>query len=123
MNGVSFSLIILGVTLNTVAQLCLKQGMVSVGAVSLELAALFDLVIKVAASPFIMLGLTCYVASFAVWLVVLSRVEVSTAYPMLSLGYIVTAVLGYYFWGESLGGYKIFGIILICFGVASMFRN
>ena len=123
MNGVSFSLIILGVTLNTVAQLCLKQGMVSVGAVSLELAALFDLVIKVAASPFIMLGLTCYVASFAVWLVVLSRVEVSTAYPMLSLGYIVTAVLGYYFWGESLGEYKIFGIILICFGVASMFRN
>ncbi len=123
MSGVSFGLIILGVTLNTVAQLCLKQGMASVGAVSLELAGLFDLVIKVMASPFIMLGLSCYVASFAVWLVVLSRVEVSMAYPMLSIGYIVTAVFGYYFWGESLGIYKMAGIFLICVGVAVMFRE
>ena len=123
MNGMSFCLIILGVTLNTIAQLCLKQGMVSAGAVSMELAGLFALIIKAAASPFIMLGLTCYVASFAVWLVVLSRVEVSMAYPMLSIGYIVTAVFGYYFWGESLGMYKLAGIFLICAGVMVMFQE
>ncbi|MBP3819302.1 MAG: EamA family transporter [Butyrivibrio sp.] len=123
MSGVSFGLIILGVTLNTVAQLCLKQGMVSMGAVSLELAGLLDFVIKAATSPFIMLGLSCYVASFAVWLVVLSRVEVSMAYPMLSIGYIATAAFGYCFWGESLGVYKMTGILLICAGVVVMFQE
>ena len=123
MNSMSFGLIILGVALNTVAQLCLKQGMLSVGTVSLELAGLLDLIIKAATSHFIMLGLTCYVASFAVWLMVLSRVEVSMAYPMLSVGYIVTAVFGYYFWGESLGIYKMIGIFLICAGVAVMFKE
>ena len=123
MNVASFGLIILGVTLNTVAQLCLKQGMTAIGTVSIELAGLFDLVFKAATSPFILLGLACYVASFAVWLVVLSRVEVSMAYPMLSVGYIVTAVFGYYFWGESLGMYKILGIFLICAGVGVMFKE
>ena len=38
MSGVSFCFIILGVALNTIAQLCLKQGMIDVGEVSLELA-------------------------------------------------------------------------------------
>lgn len=123
MNGINFALIIFGVTLNTVAQLCLKQGMLSVGTVTMELAGLVDLIIKAATNSFIMLGLACYAASFAVWLVVLSRVEVSMAYPMLSIGYIVTAVFGYYFWGESLGIYKMTGIFLICTGVAVMFRE
>ena len=123
MNVTSFGLIVLGVTLNTIAQLCLKQGMTAIGTVSLEVTGLFDLVLKAGTSPFILLGLACYVASFAVWLVVLSRVEVSMAYPMLSVGYIVTAVFGYYFWGESLGMYKVLGIFLICAGVGVMFRE
>ena len=123
MNAASFGLIVLGVTLNTVAQLCLKQGMTAIGTVSLEAAGVLDLVLKAATSPFILLGLGCYVASFAVWLIDLSRVEVSMAYPMLSIGYIVTAVFGYYFWGESLGVYKILGIFLICAGVGVMFKE
>lgn len=97
--------------------------MVSIGAVSLGLACLYDLVIKAATSPFIMLGLSCYVASFASWLVVLSRVEVSMAYPMLSIGYIVTAAFCYFFWGESLGIYKMIDILLICAGVMVMFHR
>ena len=123
MNVTSFGLIVLGVTLNTVAQLCLKQGMTIIGTVSLEMTGLFDLIQKAATSPLIFWGLACYVASFAVWLIVLSRVEVSMAYPLLSIGYIVTAVFGYYFWGESLGIYKIMGIFLICAGVVLMFKE
>ena len=56
-------------------------------------------------------------------LVVLSRVEVSVAYPMLSAGYIVTAFAGWYFWGEALTMNKFLGIGLICFGVLFMFKN
>lgn len=123
MNVTSFSLIILGVTLNTVAQLCLKQGMTVIGKVSLEMSGLLDLILKTFTSPFIFCGMVCYIASFAVWLIVLSRVEVSMAYPMLSLGYIVTAVFGYYFWGESMEMYKIMGIFLICIGVGMMFKE
>ena len=47
-------------------------------------------------------GLLCYVVSVAVWLLVLSRVEVSFAYPLLSVGYIVNAVAGYYLFQENL---------------------
>lgn len=123
MNFISFSLVILGVTLNTVAQLCLKQGMTNIGSVPLEVIGIFDLILKAAITPFILLGLVCYITSFVVWLLVLSRVEVSTAYPMLSVGYVVTAIFGYYFWGEDLGVYKVIGILLICAGVGAMFKS
>ena len=122
MNLLSFSFIMAGVALNTVAQLCLKQGMLSIGSADMNANALVEMAMKAILNPFIIIGMLCYVTSFAVWLIVLSRVEVSLAYPMLSIGYIVTAIVGYYFWGESLGVTKIVGIILICSGVAVMFR-
>ena len=78
---------------------------------------------NVYANLYILGGMTCYVLSFVVWLVVLSRVEVSVAYPMLSAGYIVTAFAGWYFWGEALTMNKFLGIGLICFGVLFMFKN
>ena len=123
MNLLSFSFIMAGVALNTVAQLCLKQGMLGIGCVNMTASALAEMAMKAVLNPFIIIGMVCYMASFAVWLVVLSRVEVSLAYPMLSIGYIAAAVAGYYFWGESLGVAKILGIALICAGVAVMFRQ
>lgn len=52
-----------------------------------------------------------------VWIVVLSRLPVSVAYPLLSLGYVVTALFGYLLFGEQLGWAKIAGILIIIFGV------
>lgn len=62
-------------------------------------------------------GIIVYAASLLLWLYVLSRLEVSRAYPMVSIGYIVTMVLAYIFVGESLTLYKIAGAIFIIAGV------
>jgi len=61
--------------------------------------------------------------SVGVWLLVLSRVEVSFAYPLLSVGYIVNAVAGYYLFQENLSLTRITGILIICVGVYFVTRS
>jgi multidrug transporter EmrE-like cation transporter len=110
-------LIILGVMLNAVAQLALKQGMRTIGSFAFCCDNLTRIAGAVLTCPYILAGLFCYVVSVAVWLLVLSRVEVSFAYPLLSLGYIVTALAGWRFFGENLSLCRWSGIIIICIGV------
>ncbi len=52
----------------------------------------------------------------------LLKMEVSVAFPFLSLGYIVAALVGYFFMGETLSAYKIAGILTICLGIEFMFK-
>jgi multidrug transporter EmrE-like cation transporter len=110
-------LIIFGVLLNAAAQLFLKQGMLNIGYFDFTLKNLNHLFIAAVTSPYIFAGLLCYVVSVVVWLLVLSRVEVSYAYPLLSIGYIVTAFAGWYLFNESMGIIRWAGIIVICLGV------
>ncbi len=116
-------LILLGVLLNATAQVCLKQGMRQVGHFAFTLNNLLPIGFKVGFNPFVFAGLVCYVVSVVVWLLALSRVEVSYAYPLLSVGYIVTAFAGQYFFGESLGATRWAGIVVICFGVYLITRS
>ena len=61
--------------------------------------------------------MVCYAASVILWIVVLSKVEVSFAYPLLSIGYVVVALVGWRFFGESLSAIRFVGIVIICIGV------
>ena len=112
-----FPLIMLGVLLNAAAQIFLKEGMRRIGHFEFVWANLFPISLQVAGNIFVLGGLFCYVVSVAVWLLVLSRVEVSYAYPLLSVGYIVNAVAGYYLFQENLSVTRITGIVIICVGV------
>lgn len=97
--------------------------MLLIGNVAVSLAAIMELIPKAALNIYIWGGMACYAISILVWLVVLSKVEVSYAYPFLSIGYIVTAFIGYFFLGESMGMSKIIGILTICVGIVIMFRG
>jgi len=110
-------LILLGVMLNAAAQLFLKEGMRRIGHFDFVWANVLPIAVQVAGNIFILGGLLCYIVSVAVWLLVLSRVEVSFAYPLLSVGYIVNAVAGYYLFQENLSVTRITGILIICVGV------
>ncbi len=110
-------LILTGVLLNAAAQLALKQGMRQVGHFEFAMANLVPIGLQVGLNPFVALGLFCYVVSVAVWLLVLSRVEVGLAYPMLSIGYVVNALLAWRLFGEELTLTRVAGIVVICFGV------
>ncbi len=70
----------------------------------------------------IVAGLACYVVSVGVWIVALSRVDVSLAYPMLSLGYVVNALAARWLFGEALGAMHWAGMLLILGGVLLMSR-
>jgi multidrug transporter EmrE-like cation transporter len=116
-------LILLGVLLNAAAQLFLKEGMRRIGHFDFIWANIVPIGVQVAGNVFILSGLVCYVVSVAVWLLVLSRVEVSYAYPMLSVGYIVNAVAGYYLFQENLSLTRITGILIIIAGVYLITRS
>jgi multidrug transporter EmrE-like cation transporter len=116
-------LIVFGVMLNAAAQLTLKQGMRQIGYFDFRLENCGHILLAVAASPYILAGLGCYVVSVMVWLLVLSRVEVSYAYPLLSIGYIVTTFAGRLFFHEAIDATRWSGIVVICVGVWLITRS
>ena len=112
-----FALILCGVMLNAGAQLFLKAGMGQIGHFEFSAANLLPIGLKVMGNPPIITGLAMYVISVGVWLLVLSRVQVSFAYPMLSIGYVVNALAAYYLFGEPLTSIRMLGIFIIIAGV------
>lgn len=123
MTPLTFSLVMLGVLLNAAAQLLLKAGTNRVGEFAYSLDNLVPVGAKLAASPPILAGLACYVVSLVVWILALSRVPVSIAYPMLSVGYIVNAIAAWMLFGESLTAQKLVGIGFIVVGVWLVARS
>lgn len=112
-----FCLILLGVLLNTAAQLMLKAGMSQIGHFEFSLENAVPIGMKVMMNIPIISGLCMYAFSVVVWLLVLSRVQVSYAYPMLSIGYVVNAIAANYFFGEPLTSMRMLGIFIIISGV------
>jgi multidrug transporter EmrE-like cation transporter len=123
MNPISLFCILAGVALNATAQLLLKAGVNAVGHFDFTRANIVPIGLKLATQLPIIGGLGCYVVSVAVWIVGLSRVDVSIAYPMLSLGYVVNAVAAYYLFGEALSVQRLVGIGIILIGVVVLARS
>jgi multidrug transporter EmrE-like cation transporter len=110
-------LILTAVLLNACAQLALKAGMIRVGPLDLSVEKPLALAAHILLNRWVMAGLSCYVFSVGLWLISLSRVQVSFAYPFLSVGYVVTALAAYVYLGENLSTMRVSGIGLICLGV------
>lgn len=119
----TFAFIFTGVLLNAAAQLLLKAGVNAVGAITIDRATLFTTACRVLMQWPVLAGLTLYVVSVGVWIVGLSRVDVSIAYPMLSLGYVVNALAAWYLFGEMIGPLRVLGILLILAGVFLIARS
>lgn len=117
MTPVAFALILTGVLLNASAQLLLKAGTNAVGHFEFHMNNLVPVGLKIAFQPYIITGMVCYAVSLVVWIMALSRVPVSVAYPMLSIGYVINAVIAYYWFGEPLAMQKMLGIGFIVVGV------
>lgn len=123
MNALSFSLILSGVLLNAAAQLLLKAGTNAVGHFAFSTENLIPVGLKLAFEPHILGGIACYVVSLVVWIMALSRVEVSIAYPMLSIGYVINALVAWHFFGESVNAMRMAGIGVIIVGVFLVARS
>lgn len=123
MNSLSLGLILSGVLLNAIAQLLLKAGTNAVGHFDFQAGNIVPISLKLASQPYILGGMTCYAISLVVWIMALSRVPVSIAYPMLSIGYVINAFIAYHWFGEPLSAQKLLGIGLIIIGVVLVTRS
>ena len=112
-----------GVLLNAGAQLLLKAGTNSIGTFVFSPANVVPIGWKIATEPHILGGLACYVVSVVVWILALSRVEVSIAYPLLSVGYVVNAIAAWYLFGEAVTPMRLTGIGIIIIGVYIVARS
>jgi multidrug transporter EmrE-like cation transporter len=119
----AFSIILAGVLLNSAAQLMLKAGAKALGTVALDGASLFSAGWNAATQPWILLGLCCYFVSAGLWILALTRVDVTVAYPMLSMGYVIAALLAWHFFGEALTASRVLGITIILLGVVVLGRG
>lgn len=117
MSAASFGLVLIGVLLNAAAQLMLKAGANHIGAVELQVQSVVLAAREAALCAPIIGGLACYVVSVGFWIIALTRVDVSLAYPMLSIGYVVNAIAAYALFGEALTPLRIAGILVIVLGV------
>lgn len=123
MSAVSLALVLTGVFLNAVAQLLLKAGTNAIGPFEFHWDNVLPVGMKLAAHPAILGGMTCYAVSLVVWIMALSRVPVSVAYPMLSIGYLLNALAAWAWFGEALGAQKLLGIGCIILGVWLIARS
>jgi multidrug transporter EmrE-like cation transporter len=124
MSWVTWALILTGVGLNAAAQLLLKVATKPLAHFNVFNADVLgsSVGILLRSAPF-WTGMMCYAASVCVWVAALSKAPVSTAYPMLSLGYVVVAAISVAWLGETLTPAKMLGIALICAGVVLVSRN
>jgi drug/metabolite transporter (DMT)-like permease len=108
-------LIFMTVCLNTAGQFMMKAGINKIG--KIDLSQFFAFLPRVVTSGFVIGGFVAYAVSAALWIVVLSRAELSWAFPMVSLSYVLTAILSPVLLGESFSAQRFIGILVICFGV------
>ena len=111
-----YILLFFNVLLTVMGQILLKQGVSKVGAIN-NFRELVPKLTQVILNPYVIGGISIYGFTTFVWLVILSRVKLSIAYPMLSLGYVLTIPFSWLFFKESIPIVRIIGAIIICIGV------
>ena len=108
-------------TLSALAQICFKLGLTARQAD--PGATLAQSVLGALLNPGVLGGLALYGFGTLVWLLVLSKVEVSKAYPFVGLSFVVTAVLGHLIFKDDLNALRIGGIALVIAGIALVARS
>lgn len=118
-----FSVLVCGVLLNACAQLWLKAATRVSGPLVASDAGVMSRALQLLAVPSLWYALTAYGLSVMVWIVGLSRVPVSQAYPLLSLGYVLNIGLAWWLFGEVPNAQRVAGVVVIIAGVVLVARS
>jgi|WetSurMetagenome_2_1015567.scaffolds.fasta_scaffold502744_1 drug/metabolite transporter (DMT)-like permease len=120
----SLALIFINIIIGSVGQLMFKSGMMQVGRIGVgEISRPLATLGLVFTNPYILLALPLYVVALILWLIVLSRLQLSFAYPFLSMAYVVNALLAQAILGEHISVLRWVAIGLICCGVMVITRT
>ncbi len=112
--------ILLSVCLGVAGQLLLKTGVARLGALALTDSGVVRVAMRIASNAWIWAGLALYGVSVLLWLVALSAVELSYAYPFISLSYVLIVLASWLLFGEEISLLRVLGVLVICFGVYSV---
>ena len=111
-------LILTSVILSAVGQVILKIGVEDVGLASLSANnSLYSSIVAALLNPWVLLGLFTYGSAAIVWLFVLSKADVTFAYPFLGLAFVITMALGMVVLGEQVTMLRIVGTLLVVGGL------
>ena len=115
--------ILISVVLGAVGQIMLKNGMSSMGPLTLSVGQLGSILWRMATNPFVVLGLGFYVCGTLFWLTALSRVDLSYAYPFASLSYIVMLTASWLLFHENITPMRVLGSVVVGRGVLLISRS
>lgn len=111
-----FILLFFNVLLTVIGQILFKHGMNTVGRVN-NIRDVLEKLTQAFLNPYVLSGIAIYGFTTLVWLVILSRVKLSIAYPLLSSGYVLSILFSWLFFKESIPKIRIIGAMIICIGV------
>jgi multidrug transporter EmrE-like cation transporter len=114
--------VIISVVFNVLGQYSMKIGMNKYGEVTFDDHVLLT-IYRIFILPNVIIGLIMYAISAVFWLIALSKLDLSIAYPTLSIGYILVMILSVMFLNETITIYKILGTVLIISGIVLLFKS
>ncbi len=109
-------LVLICVGMGVVGQLGMKKGMNTIGNIGIK-DILSSRIFQIVFQKYVFIGMAFYVLGSLLWLVILSQAELSFVYPMISIGYVITAILGKLLFNENVTFFRFLGILLIIGGV------
>lgn len=115
--------ILISVLLGATGQVLLKKGMLLIGPLTLSIVEIGDILLRLVTNPFVVLGLGTYVVSTVIWLGALSRVDLSYAYPFVSLSYVLMLLASWLLLHENLSTIRLLGTFVIVMGVFLVSRS
>jgi drug/metabolite transporter (DMT)-like permease len=110
-------ILFIAIPFSVCGELSLKHGMSQLGVFTLNPSTLLPSLFRIFSNPFILLGFALIFGGSIFWLAVISRVEISYAYPMLSISYILMLIASWILFSENITPIRILGVIVICLGV------
>ena len=116
---ISVALLVVSVGFAVLGQLTLKYAMDQIGRIgSAQISDPMNTIVKAAKEPALWAGLFLFGISALFWLVVLSRVDLSLAYPFVGLSYIAVVVLARLVFHEDVPALRWVGVFVVAVGIA-----
>lgn len=95
----------------------MKLGMTKIGG-AIPIKGMLEYAPIILSNPYNLGGLGLYGISAFLWFIILSREDLSLAYPTMSLTYALVVISAFAFLGEKIPIIRIIGVLLIMLGVA-----
>lgn len=118
-----YLLLLVAICLSVSGELLLKHGMNQVGALSMQPSVIINELMRTFSQLPILLGFALIFSGSIFWLSVISRMELSLAYPMLSMSYVLGVLLSWLLLNESVTAMRFLGVMIICAGVFVVSRS